>query len=87
MLACWPTCAPIDTMARDAVIVTSGGMDSTTMLYDYRDEIALAITFDYGSTQNERERRCAVLHCIYFAFALNLHSCCPGAAKLGGVSA
>ncbi len=50
-------------MARDAVIVTSGGMDSTTMLYDYRDEIALAITFDYGSTQNERERRCAVLHC------------------------
>jgi len=50
-------------MARDAVIITSGGMDSTTMLYEYKDEIALAITFDYGSTQNERERRCAILHC------------------------
>ncbi|MBQ9821194.1 MAG: 7-cyano-7-deazaguanine synthase, partial [Muribaculaceae bacterium] len=41
---------------KDAVIITSGGMDSTTMLYEYKDEIALAITFDYGSTQNGRER-------------------------------
>ena len=48
---------------KDAVIITSGGMDSTTMLYEYKDEIALAITFDYGSTQNGRERRCAVMHC------------------------
>ncbi|MBR5101676.1 MAG: 7-cyano-7-deazaguanine synthase QueC [Muribaculaceae bacterium] len=50
-------------MAKDAVIITSGGMDSTTMLYEYKDEIALAITFDYGSTQNGRERLCAVTHC------------------------
>ena len=51
-------------MARkDAVIITSGGMDSTTMLYEYKDDIALAITFDYGSTQNGRERRCAIMHC------------------------
>ena len=50
-------------MARDAVIVVSGGMDSTTMLYEYRSEIALAITFDYGSTQNAREREFAILHC------------------------
>ena len=50
-------------MARDAVIITSGGMDSTTMLYEFRDEIALAITFDYGSTQNGRERQCAITHC------------------------
>ena len=48
---------------KDAVIITSGGMDSTTMLYEYKDEIALAITFDYGSTQNGRERRCAIMHC------------------------
>ena len=48
---------------KDAVIITSGGMDSTTMLYEYKDEIALAITFDYGSTQNGRERLCAVTHC------------------------
>jgi len=45
------------------VIVVSGGMDSTTMLYEYRSEIALAITFDYGSTQNAREREFAILHC------------------------
>ena len=38
-------------------------MDSTTMLYEFKDEIALAITFDYGSTQNGRERVCAVTHC------------------------
>ena len=50
-------------MAKDAVIITSGGMDSTTLLYEYKDEIALAITFDYGSTQNGRERVCAVTHC------------------------
>ena len=48
---------------KDAVIITSGGMDSTTMLYEYRDRIALAITFDYGSTQNGRERQCAITHC------------------------
>lgn len=45
------------------MIVVSGGMDSTTMLYEYRSEIALAITFDYGSTQNAREREFAILHC------------------------
>ena len=50
-------------MEKDAVIITSGGMDSTTMLYEFKDEIALAITFDYGSTQNGRERVCAVTHC------------------------
>ena len=48
---------------KDAVIIISGGMDSTTMLYEYKDEIALAITFDYGSTQNGRERICAITHC------------------------
>ena len=38
-------------------------MDSTTMLYEYKDEIAMAITFDYGSTQNGRERQWAITHC------------------------
>ena len=50
-------------MDKNAVIVISGGMDSTTLLYEYRDEIALAVTFDYGSTQNAREREFAILHC------------------------
>lgn len=50
-------------MARDAVIVVSGGMDSITMLHEFKDEIALAVTFDYGSTQNHREQQYARLHC------------------------
>lgn len=50
-------------MAKDAVIVVSGGMDSITLLHEYKDEIALAVTFDYGSTQNHREQQYARLHC------------------------
>ena len=33
------------------------------MLHEYKDEIALAITFDYGSTQNHREQQYAVKQC------------------------
>ncbi len=40
---------------KDAVIVVSGGMDSMTMLYEYKDEIALAVSFDYGSNHNAKE--------------------------------
>lgn len=50
-------------MAKDSVIIYSGGMDSTTLLYEFKDQIAMAITFDYGSTQNAREQECAILHC------------------------
>ena len=38
-------------------------MDSTTLLYDRRDEIALAISFDYGSNHNAREIPYAEMHC------------------------
>ena len=48
---------------KDAVIVLSGGMDSVTMLYDQREHIAVAVTFDYGSNHNQRETACAALHC------------------------
>ena len=48
---------------KDSVIIVSGGMDSTTLLYDRRDEIALAISFDYGSNHNAREIPYAVMHC------------------------
>ena len=40
---------------KDCVLILSGGMDSTTLLYDYRDRIALAVSFDYGSNHNEKE--------------------------------
>lgn len=48
---------------KDSVIVLSGGMDSVTLLYDRRDEIGLAVTFDYGSNHNAREAECAAWHC------------------------
>ena len=47
---------------KDSVIVLSGGMDSVTLLYDRREEIALAVTFDYGSNHNRREAEMARLH-------------------------
>ncbi|MDE5942463.1 MAG: 7-cyano-7-deazaguanine synthase QueC [Muribaculaceae bacterium] len=47
----------------DALIVLSGGMDSTTMLHEYKSRIALAVTFVYGSNHNEREAECARINC------------------------
>lgn len=46
-----------------ALLVYSGGLDSTTLLYEYRDRIALALSFDYGSKHNARELACAADHC------------------------
>lgn len=48
---------------RRALIVLSGGMDSVTMLYEYRADIALAVTFSYGANHNARETECASWHC------------------------
>ena len=48
---------------KNSVIVLSGGMDSVTLLYDQKERIALAVTFDYGSNHNQREAACAALHC------------------------
>ncbi|MCR4957400.1 MAG: 7-cyano-7-deazaguanine synthase QueC [Prevotella sp.] len=48
---------------KDCVIILSGGMDSVTLLYDYQERIALAVSFDYGSNHNSRELPFAALHC------------------------
>lgn len=48
---------------KDSVIIVSGGMDSITMLYEFKDCIALGISFDYGSNHNAREIPYAKLHC------------------------
>lgn len=48
---------------KDSVIVVSGGMDSITLLYEKKDEIALGISFDYGSNHNHNELPLAALHC------------------------
>lgn len=46
-----------------AVLVYSGGLDSTTLLYEYKDSIALAVSFDYGSKHNKRELEFAAINC------------------------
>ena len=50
-------------MKKNSVIIVSGGMDSITLLYDHKDEIALGISFDYGSNHNAREIPFAKMHC------------------------
>lgn len=55
---------------KDALLILSGGMDSTTMLYDYKDSIALAVNFNYGSNHNAREAECARYHCEKLAIEL-----------------
>lgn len=48
---------------KDSVIIVSGGMDSVTLLYDFKDRIALGISFDYGSNHNAKEIPFAKLQC------------------------
>lgn len=50
-------------MKKDSILILSGGMDSVTLLYDQRERIALAVSFDYGSNHNAREIPFARLHC------------------------
>ena len=50
-------------MKKDTILVLSGGLDSTTMLYEYKQRIALALSFHYGSNHNDRELAFARLHC------------------------
>lgn len=38
-------------------------MDSVTMMYEYAEQIALAVSFDYGSNHNKKEIEFAKLHC------------------------
>ena len=48
---------------KDSIIIVSGGMDSITLLYDWKDRIALGISFDYGSNHNAKEIPLAKMHC------------------------
>jgi len=38
-----------------SLIIYSGGMDSTVLLHEYKNNIKLAVSFDYGSKHNETE--------------------------------
>ena len=48
---------------KDSVIIVSGGMDSITMLHEFEKNIALAVTFDYGSNHAKKEIEYAKMHC------------------------
>lgn len=48
---------------KDSLLIVSGGMDSITMLHEYADRIAMAVTFDYGSNHAQKEIPFAKLHC------------------------
>lgn len=43
----------IDT--KDTILSLSGGLDSSSLLYEYKDRIALAVSFKYPSNHNTRE--------------------------------
>lgn len=41
------------------ILSLSGGLDSSTLLSEYKDDIHLCVFFNYGSKQNDREVRAA----------------------------
>lgn len=49
-------------MSKNSLIILSGGMDSVTMLHEYKDSISLAVSFDYGSNHAKRELEMAALN-------------------------
>ncbi len=46
-----------------ALLVYSGGMDSSVLLYKYRSEIEAAVSFSYGARQDKEELDCAKWNC------------------------
>ncbi len=46
-----------------ALLIYSGGMDSTVLLYRHRSEIALAVTFTYNAKQDAQQLSCARWNC------------------------
>ena len=44
------------------LIIYSGGMDSTVLLHAMKNDIKLAVSFDYGSNHNDREFACAQIN-------------------------
>lgn len=48
---------------KNSLIILSGGMDSVTLLHACKNNITLAVSFDYGSNHNKRELEYARLNC------------------------
>lgn len=45
------------------LLIYSGGLDSSSALHLYKDQISLAVSFNYGSRHNDREIKMAKLNC------------------------
>jgi 7-cyano-7-deazaguanine synthase len=48
---------------KNTVLIYSGGMDSTVLLYHHRDRVKACLNFHYGSKHNSRERVMARENC------------------------
>lgn len=44
---------------KDMILSLSGGLDSAALMYEYKDRIALAVSFNYGSNHAPKELKCA----------------------------
>lgn len=53
-----------------ALLIYSGGMDSTVLLYAYKREIKLCTAFNYGSKHNDMEYNMALLNSLKIGIPL-----------------
>ena len=44
---------------KDMILSLSGGLDSSSLLFEYKDEIMMAVSFTYGSNHNVMENKAA----------------------------
>ena len=79
-------------MKKDTIIITSGGMDSTVLLYTQQERIKRAVLFNYGQ-KHLKELRYAQYHCkklkvpttIINISQIFLHALKSNLLKTGGV--
>lgn len=50
-------------MQQNIILIYSGGVDSTTILYEYQKNIRLALSFKYNAKFSEEELKRAKYHC------------------------
>lgn len=55
---------------KKGLLLYSGGLDSTALLYEKQDDIAVCVFFDYGSKQNRTEYFYAKHHCNHLGIKL-----------------
>lgn len=46
---------------KDMILSLSGGLDSSSLLFEYKDDIIMAVSFTYGSNHNAMENKAAKL--------------------------